>query len=90
MSVSFFQKNEWNSNVVQLFFDAGKQAQIPHYIMESIDYSVRADGKYKFNAWKGAGEPWVRYQGFPLDYNAGQQAGKFGDWFNYNINCKIQ
>lgn len=83
-----FQKNEWNSNVVQLFFDAGKQAQIPHYIMESIDYSVRADGKYKFNAWKGAGEPWVRYQGFPLDYNAGQQAGKFGDWFNYNINCK--
>lgn len=83
-----FQKNEWNSKVVQLFFDAGMQAQVPHYIMENIDYTVGADGKYTFNAWKGAGEPWVRYYGFPLDYNAGQQAGKFGDWFNYATNCK--
>ena len=83
-----FQKNDWNSKVVQLFFDAGKQSQVPHYIMENIDYTVDADGKYKFNSWKGAGEPWVRYYGFPLDYNAGQQAGKFGDWFNYSINCK--
>lgn len=83
-----FQKNDWNSKVVQLFFDAGKQAQIPHYIMENIDYTVGADGKYTFNAWKGAGEPWVRYYGFPLDYNAGQQAGLFGDWFNYSVNCR--
>ncbi|WP_455622985.1 SusD/RagB family nutrient-binding outer membrane lipoprotein [Parabacteroides sp.] len=83
-----FQKNDWNSKVVQLFFDAGKQSQIPHYIMENIDYTVGADGKYTFNAWKGAGEPWVRYYGLPLAYNAGQQAGTYGDWFNYSINCR--
>lgn len=83
-----FQKNQWNSKVVQLFFDADKQDQIPHYIMETIDYEVGADGKYKFNEWKAPGEPWIRYQGLPLDFNAGQQAGIFGDWFNYNINCR--
>lgn len=83
-----FQKNDWNSKVVQLFFDAGKQDQVPHYIMENIDYTVGADGKYVFNAWKGPGEPWVRYYGLPLEFNAGQQAGKYGDWFNYNINCR--
>lgn len=83
-----FQKNEWNSKVVQLFFDAGKQGQIPHYIMETMDYEVGADGKYQFKGWKAPGEPWVRYQGFPLEFNAGQQASKYGDWFNYDINCK--
>lgn len=83
-----FQKNEWNSKVVQLFFDARKQDQIPHYIMETIDYTVNADGKYVFNEWKAPGEPWVRYHGLPLAFNAGQQAGQYGDWFNYTINCR--
>lgn len=83
-----FQKNDWNSKVVQLFFDAGKQAQIPHYILEKVDYTVGTDGKYTFNEWKAPGEPWVRYQGLPLAFNAGQQAGTYGDWFNYNITCK--
>lgn len=83
-----FQKNQWNSKVVQLFFNAGKQEQIPHYIMETMDYTVGPDGKYVFNEWKAPGEPWVRYQGLPLEFNAGQQAGKYGDWFNYRVNCR--
>lgn len=83
-----FQKNDWNSKVVQLFFEAGKEKQVPKYILDNINYTIGADGKYHFNEWKAPGEPWVRYYGLPLAFNAGQQAGKYGDWFNYSINCK--
>lgn len=84
-----FQRNQWNSKVVQLFFDAKRDKDVPKYIMANIDYEIGANGIYKFKAWKGAGEPWVRYYGLPLEFNAGQQAGKYGDWFNYDINCKF-
>lgn len=83
-----FQKNDWNSKVVQLFFDAKRQDDVPSYIMDKINYSVGTDGTYKFESWKAPGEPWVRYHGLPLAFNAGQQAGIYGDWFNYSINCK--
>lgn len=83
-----FKKNDWNSKVVELFFKAGKEKQIPHYIMEKVDYTVGSDGKYVFNDWKAPGEPWVRYHGLPTAFDAGQQAGKYGDWFNYSVNCK--
>lgn len=83
-----FQKNDWNSKVVQLFFEAGKERQVPKYILENVDYTIGADGKYQFNGWKAPGEPWVRYHGLPLAFNAGQQAGIYGDWFDYEINCK--
>lgn len=83
-----FQKNDWNSKVVQLFFDAGKQNQVPKYILETIDYTVGSDGKYQFKGWKAPGEPWVRYQGLPLAFDAVQQAGTYGDWFNYTEICK--
>ena len=83
-----FTKNSWNSKVVQLFFDAKREKDVPKYIMDNVDYEVGTDGIYKFKAWKGAGEPWVRYYGLPLAFNAGQQAGTYGDWFNYDINCK--
>ncbi|MDR3142319.1 MAG: SusD/RagB family nutrient-binding outer membrane lipoprotein [Tannerellaceae bacterium] len=85
-----YRKNAWNSKVLQAFFDAGRQNDVPAYIMENVEYETDADGKYRFKAWKGAGEPWVRYQGFPLDFNAGQQAARFGDWFNYGIRCKLE
>lgn len=83
-----FQKNDWNSKVVQLFFDAKRQDDVPSYIMDKINYTVGSDGTYKFESWKAPGEPWVRYHGLPLAFNAGQQAGVYGDWFNYRINCK--
>ncbi len=85
-----FQKNRWNSKVTQAFFDAKRHDDVPHYIMENIDYEVGADGIYQFKAWKGAGEPWVRYHGMPLAYNAGQQAGTYGDWFNYSVQCRLE
>lgn len=82
-----FQKNEWNSKVVQLFFNAKRQNDIPKYIMDNIDYEVGEGGIYQFKGWKGDGEPWVRYYGLPLAFDAGQQAGTYGDWFNYASTC---
>ena len=83
-----YTKNGWNSKIVQLFFDAKRQDDVPQYILDNVDYEVGTDGIYQFKAWKGAGEPWVRYYGLPLAFNARQQAGTYGDWFNYDINCK--
>lgn len=85
-----FQKNQWNSKTVQAFFNAKRQDDVPSYIMENVDYEVGSDGIYQFKAWKGAGEPWVRYEGLPLAFNAGQQAGTYGDWFNYSVQCRLE
>jgi hypothetical protein len=35
-----------------------------------------------FKAWKGAGEPWVRYYGVPVEMNASNNAAQYGDWFD--------
>ena len=75
-----YQKNDWNSKVVQSFWDNGKE--IPHYIAENIEYTTDAEGKKTFVAWKGAGEPWVRYYGIPADMDASYDAGQYGDWFD--------
>ena len=83
-----FQKNDWNSKVVQLFFDAGRADDVPSYIMDNINYTVDSDGNYQFDSWKSPGEPWVRYYGLPLDFNAAQQAGTYGDWFDYSNQCR--
>ncbi|WP_165024960.1 SusD/RagB family nutrient-binding outer membrane lipoprotein [Dysgonomonas sp. ZJ279] len=83
-----FKKNTWNAKVVQLFFDAKRENDVPKYIMDNVDYEVGTGGIYKFKGWKGAGEPWVRYYGLPLAFDAGQQAGIYGDWFNYDVKCK--
>ncbi|MDR0428938.1 MAG: SusD/RagB family nutrient-binding outer membrane lipoprotein [Tannerellaceae bacterium] len=83
-----YSKNRWNSKVVQLFFDAKRENDVPKYIMDNVDYEVGVNGIYQFKGWKGAGEPWVRYHGLPLAFGAGQQAGTYGDWFNYEIQCR--
>lgn len=83
-----FQKNHWNSKVVQLFFDAEREDDVPHFIMENVNYEIDGDGIYQFISWKGVGEPWVRYYGLPLEFNAGQQAGLYGDWFNYTVRSR--
>ena len=83
-----FQKNHWNSKVVQLFFDAEREDDVPHFIMDNVNYEIEADGIYQFVSWKGVGEPWVRYYGLPLEFNAGQQAGLYGDWFNYTVRSR--
>ena len=74
-----YQKNSYNSKVVQAFWDKGQE--IPHYIQENIEFEV-VGGKKVFKAWKGAGEPWVRYYGVPVEMNASNNAAQYGDWFD--------
>ena len=80
-----FEKNEWNSLIVQEFINRDRAGDIPSYIMANINL----DAEGNFESWKAPGEPWVRYYGLPLEFNAGQQAGLYGDWFSYDINCRI-
>lgn len=70
-----FSKNDFNSKVIQGFFNAGKE--VPAYIMENVNYhEVTVDGKTKkvFDGWKGLGEPWVRYYGAPTAPDAKKNA----------------
>ena len=63
----FFQKNDFNSEVVQAYFDAGQE--LPSYVADKVDYQ-EVGGKKVFNGWKAPGEPWVRYIGLPVQINA--------------------
>lgn len=74
----FFQKNDFNSNVVQAYFDAGKD--LPHYIAANVETEI-VGGKTKFKAWKAPGEPWVRYYGLPVESNAKNNAA-YTDYFD--------
>lgn len=60
-----FDKNDFNSRVIQGFFDAGKEDDIPSYIRQYIESSM-VDGQRIFEGWKAPGEPWVRYFGAPV------------------------
>lgn len=77
----FYNKNDFNSRVVQGFFDAGKP--LPAYIESNVEYTTDANGKKTFVAWKGAGEPWVRYYGLPTEYDARNKSEYF-DYFDSN------
>ncbi len=90
-----FTKNSFNSEVVQAFFDAQYQAQqdgktilstIPKYIMDNVEYDETSNGKKIFKAWKGLGEPWVRFYGIPVGMNISDDPEYTGDnnYFNSN------
>lgn len=70
----FFSKNDYNSLVVQAYFDAKaadkNQSDLPSYIADLVETEVDKDGKKVFKAWKEPGEPWVRYHGLPIEVNA--------------------
>ncbi len=83
----FYAKNDWNSKIVQEFFDQDKA--IPAFIEANVEYTTDANGKKTFVKWKGMGEPWVRYYGLPVEYNAGNNTGIYGDWFDYSNRFKI-
>lgn len=92
---SLFMKNDYNSNVIQGFFDQGREKFIPSYIMKSVEYAV-VDGKKTFTGWKAPGEPWVRYQGVPCqnDINQKDEYDEFFDhkdeaFFLYNGSVKV-
>ncbi|WP_320981133.1 SusD/RagB family nutrient-binding outer membrane lipoprotein [Parabacteroides goldsteinii] len=76
----FYQKNNWNSKIVQGYYDAG--LEIPDFIEKNVVSEVGADGKKKFVKWGGLGEPWVRYYGITEDWLAGNDnTGKYRWYF---------
>lgn len=64
----FFEKNDYNSRVVQAFLTAGQR--LPSFIDEQI-ITENEGGKEVFKGWKAPGEPWVRYHGVPSFVDAG-------------------
>lgn len=83
----FYRKNAWNSTIVQGFFDQGKN--IPSFIMENVNYT-ESGGKKTFVSWKGAGEPWVRYYGLPVEMDAAQNTAENADYFDYGNRSKLK
>ncbi len=83
----FYRKNAWNSTIVQGFFDQGKH--IPSYILANVNYT-ESGGKKTFVSWKGAGEPWVRYYGLPVEMDAAQNTTAYGDYFDYTNRSKLK
>lgn len=82
-----YQKNEWNSIIVQAFYDRKKA--IPAFVEENVEYTTGADGKKTFVRWKGMGEPWVRYYGIPVEFDARDNANLYGDYFDYSNRFRI-
>ncbi len=64
----FFQKNDYNSNVVQAYFDQNRG--MPSYVEANVISEKGKDGKKVFKEWKAPGEPWVRYYGLPVEVDA--------------------
>ena len=65
----FFQKNDYNSNVVQAYFD--QKREMPDFVEKNVISEVK-NGKKVFKEWGGPGEPWVRYYGAPIALDAEQ------------------
>ena len=89
-----FTKNDFNSEVIQAFFDAqaggaNPNCQIPKYILDNVEYTTDADGHKHFKAWKGDGEPWVRYYGVPVGINLTDNKDYTGD-NNYFVSTRWQ
>jgi len=78
-----FTKNDFNSEVIQAFFDAQARGDnncaIPKYILDQVNYTTDAKGHKHFVSWKGDGEPWVRYHGLPIGIKLSDDAQYTGD-----------
>lgn len=89
-----FQKNDFNSEVVQAFFDADAnrgegeaEYKVPEYILRNVDYEEVTDPetqkkKKVFKGWKAPGEPWVRYYGAPVSTVARENGSIFEKYFD--------
>lgn len=75
----FYKKNQWNSKIVQGYYDAG--LEIPDFIEKNVVYEVGADGKKRFVRWGGLGEPWVRYYGMTEAWMAGTDNTGAYKWY---------
>ena len=93
----FFRKNDYNSKVVQAYFDAkaadANQPDLPSYIADKVEFEEK-DGRKVFTGWKAPGEPWVRYHGLPVTIDAGKDNAwkeyfdPQGDLFKIKLNGK--
>lgn len=77
----FFEKNEYNSIIVQAFLD--KNQRLPSFIENKI-ITEEENGKKVFKGWKAPGEPWVRYHGLPTIVDAGlaDQYPEYADYYD--------
>lgn len=76
----FYMKNQWNSKIVQGYYDAG--LEIPDFIEANVEYDIDEVTKKKtFVDWKGPGEPWVRYYGITEDWAAGNNTTGAYKWY---------
>lgn len=80
-----FQKNDFNSLVVQTFLDNKKE--LPSYIKALVNTKTE-NGKVVFESWKAPGEPWVRYHGAPINVYA-KDNGTINDNYFNTTNFKI-
>jgi len=78
-----FTKTDFNSEVIQAFFDAQARGDnncaIPKYVLDQVNYTTDAKGHKHFVSWKGDGEPWVRYHGLPIGIKLSDDAQYTGD-----------
>lgn len=85
-----FDKNDFNSMVIQGFYDAGKEEDIPSYIQQYIESSV-VNGQRVFDGWKEPGEPWVRYFGGPVAPDSARSGSVAEEYFrtqNWQLESK--
>lgn len=73
----FFEKNDYNSVVVQAFLD--KDQKMASFIEDKIEVE-EVEGKKVFKGWKAPGEPWVRYVGMPTVVDASLKA-EYTDYY---------
>ena len=78
-----YQKNDFNSMVVQAFLDAPEADKVvlPPYI-KALANIQEENGKQVFKGWKAPGEPWVRYYGAPSSTTARDNAATNNAYFN--------
>lgn len=76
----FFEKNDYNSVVVQAFLD--KNQKMASFIEDKIEVE-EVDGKKVFKGWKAPGEPWVRYVGMPtvVDASLNEMYPEYVDYY---------
>lgn len=79
-----YEKNAWNSKIINYYLSKDAKSKIPSFVLENAELGTDASGKEVFKAWKGKGEPWVRYYGLPTAYLAKNDQEKYGDYFLYD------
>lgn len=84
-----FQKNDFNSMVIQGLYDAGKAKAIPPYIQKFIKNKT-VNGKLIFTGWKAPSAPWVRYFGAPVAPDSTKSGSVAHDYFNFGNYLKLE